>query len=134
MKVNFSGLTFDAPDGRDDTVVVIVDRADAPQWNLTVRTDELPAGSTFAVWRADMKAPAGVVIDATTETTLRGRAAVIVKQHLRADGRTMRQMQAAVHDGARVLLVTVTAQEAQLAFAQQAFDNALSSLTFGDTP
>jgi hypothetical protein len=134
MKVNCFGLAFDAPDGRDDTAVVIVERADRPAWNLTVRIDELASPTAFAAWRANVKAPTGVVVDSTTERTVQGRAAIIVKQHLRVDRNVLRQIQAAVHDGSRVILITVSAQDAQLPFAQRALDTALASLTFGDTP
>jgi hypothetical protein len=129
-QIRFNHLTFDAPEGRDDTSVVIVDPQSPPGWNLTVRGEAL-SGAAFAVYVAALKEPDGVVVDAKSERKVGGRAALVVEQHLRADRQTLKQWQAVVDDGARVVLLTMTAREAHAVSAKAAFERALSTLNLG---
>lgn len=135
MPYRWNELSFDVPDGRDDTAIVVVDRADPPGWNLTVRKDELPAlpeggAAAFDAWIKELKTPQGVVKDGQSERVVAGHRAVVVEQHLRADRQTLRQWQASIEAGTHVVLVTVSAREASHTAAKKAFDAVLASLHF----
>jgi hypothetical protein len=124
-------LSFDVPDGRDDTAIIVVDRADPPGWNLTLRKDALPPGpDAFDAFIKELKTPQGVVKDDQSERVVAGHRAVVVEQHLRADRQTMRQWQASIDAGDHVVLVTVSAREASQTAAKKAFDAVLASLQF----
>ena len=127
MRIRWNELEFDAPDGRDDSAIVIADPQSPSGWNLTLRSEALH-GVAFAAFAADLKAPEGVVIDQRSERAVGGRSAVVVEQHLRADRQSLKQWQAVVDDGARALIVTMTAREAHAVVAKGAFERALSSL------
>lgn len=130
MNYRWQRLSFDAPAGRDDTSIVIVDPANPPGWNLTVRSEPLSGPAAFAAWCAAIKTPAGVVVDGRSERTIAGKPAVLIEQHLRADRQTMRQWQAAICDDTQVVIFTMSAREANVASARAAFDTALNTLKF----
>ena len=132
MPYRWNELSFDVPDARDDTAIIIVDRADPPGWNLTVRKDVLPSAGAdaFDAWVKELKTPQGVVKDDQRERVIAGHRAVVVEQHLRADRQMMRQWQASIDACDHVVLVTVSAREASQTAAKKAFDAVLASLTF----
>jgi hypothetical protein len=125
-------LSFDVPDGRDDTAIIVVDRADPPGWNLTVRKDALPSAGkdAFEAWVKELKTPHGVVKDDQIGCVVAGHRAVVVTQHLRAERQMIRQWQASIDAGDHVVLVTVSAREASQIVAKKAFDALLLSLHF----
>jgi len=131
MPYRWMDVSFTAPEGRDESTVVIVDVASPPSWNLTARADELPGGdAAFAAYVAAQKPAEGVAVDQTTERVVAGRKTVIVDQHLRVDRQIMRQQQALVLDGTRVLVVTITYRETAAVHARKAFATVLDTLTW----
>ncbi len=130
MMYRWRNLRFDAPDGRDDTSIVLIDPAESPAWNVSVRLDDLPGGATaFAAYFDGLKPPDGVKVQSRTPTTIGGRSGGLVEQHLKAErGETLRQHQAFVVDGNGVIIVTMTSRGAAHAVAKAAFDRMVSSM------
>ncbi len=126
-------LRFTAPEGRDDSSILIVDPADPPSWNLSLRLDPLPAGaSAFSLYVAQQKPSAGAKLDGRTERTVGGRPAVVFKSHLDGPQAVLRQQQVLILDQSRVLVVTMTSTDGAARRAQTALESLLSSLSFGD--
>jgi hypothetical protein len=130
MQARWNALSLELPDGRDDSALVVVDPAEPPAWNFTLRHEALQ-GVPFATYVAGLGAPEGVVVDGRSERQVAGRSAVVLEQHLRADRQTLKQWQAVVDDGTQAILLTMTAKDSHAVVARAAFDRALTSLTLG---
>lgn len=134
MAYRWRNFAFEAPEGRDESSLLLIDRAGPPAWNLNLRADELPGGSAaFAAYCEAQKPPQGVVVDKKEQRTVAGRPAALIDQRMKLeDGSVLRQQQAFVLDGKSVVIVTMTAKPAAQAKAQQAFDRLLATLKFED--
>lgn len=131
MNYSWRNISFDAPSSRDDSTILLVDSAEPPSFNLTLRIDPLSGGDkAFSAYVAAQKPAAGVTLDHKSERVIAGRPAVVLESHLEAETEVLRQQQALVADGDNVLVVTMTARAGAAVQARAAFDRALSSLAW----
>ncbi len=125
-------LRFDAPEGRDDSTILLVDKADPPAWNLTVRVDELPGGAAaFGAYVDGQESPPGATLEGKTPVTVAGGPGfVFVRVMAQSSAGVLRQRQAFVLVGGDVVVVvTMTARAAADATARAAFDRVLATLS-----
>lgn len=130
MPYRWRGLSFEAPEGRDDSHLFFIDAQEPARWNFDVRQDDLPPGGAIEAYVDGQAAPDGVVQDRRTSTKVAGRPAVLLEQHLIIDGSTLFQRQAFVADGPQVVIATMTARAGARGGAQAAFQRFIDTLTF----
>lgn len=130
MPYRWRGLSFEAPKGRDESNLLFVDEREPPRWNFDVRVDALPKGADLGAYVDAQAAPDSVVQDRRAQREVAGRAAIVLEQHLDADGSTLLQRQAFVADGEQVVIGTMTARAAARKDAEAAFERWLDSLRF----
>lgn len=131
MPYFWRNLSFEAPAARDDSTILLVDPADPPAYNLTLRTEPLPGGAkAFAAYVVLQKPGAGVDVDTRIERTVGGKPAVVIESHLSAGGEILRQQQAIISGGDTVVVLTMTARPSAASSARAAFEKALTTLTW----
>ncbi|MCA9549484.1 MAG: hypothetical protein KC933_05565 [Myxococcales bacterium] len=129
MAYRWRGLSFAAPEGRDESHLLFVDAAEPPRWNFDLRVEALPKGGLDA-YVAAQAAPEGVVRDGRSARTVAGQPALVLSQHLDSGGSTLIQRQAFVAHGERVIIATMTARAGARATAEAALERWMSSLAF----
>lgn len=136
MRYRWRGLAFDAPEGRDETHVSIVDPTTPPRWSFDVRVDA-PERVGRALDAAALEAyvdaqglPPGVTRGARSARSAGGASAVVVEQQLVGEGTALLQRQAFVAHGTQVLIATMTMRAGAKREADAAFTRWLDTLTF----
>jgi hypothetical protein len=134
------GLSFAAPEGRDETHLSIVDAAAPPRWTFDVRVDAPDPGARpidAAALEAFVDAqgvPPGVTRGARAARQAGGAPAVVVEQQLVGEGTVLLQRQAFVARGPEVVIATMTMRAGAKREAEVAFTRWLDTLTFDRDP
>jgi hypothetical protein len=134
MQYRWRDLSFEAPTARDDSAIVLLDPNSPPQWNVSVREDELRGENEAFQSYVEMQQPAkDVHVERRDEKMIAGKRAFEVEQHLRLeDGTVLTQRQAFVLDGRRVVIVTATSRPSSHRVAKETFERLISSLRLGE--